>query len=206
MPAPTIAGQRPPGPEALRFLNGVFFAERRAESVAVVGSLHTIFQSTAFEVARNLTLFFVVVMWLGLAFWVHRDARRRIGDPWLGATATLLGLVPLAGPLAYLLFRPPETLADVKARLSAYLDECGVEGPIVITRNGKAVAVLLVPADDDDLERLLLGRSPRFQALLNRSRQSIKAGKGLSEKEFWAAVRDRARERTAAGRRPKRRR
>ena len=36
-------------------------------------------------------------------------------------------------------------LADVKARLSAYVDECGAEGPIVITRNGKAVAVLLVP-------------------------------------------------------------
>ena len=55
-------------------------------------------------------------------------------------------------------------LADVKARLSAYLDECGAEGPLVITRNGKAVAVLLVPFDDDDLERLMLGRSPRFQA------------------------------------------
>jgi prevent-host-death family protein len=34
-------------------------------------------------------------------------------------------------------------LADVKARLSAYLDECGDEGPLVITRNGKPVAVLL---------------------------------------------------------------
>jgi len=95
-------------------------------------------------------------------------------------------------------------LADVKARLSAYLDACGAEGPIVITRNGKAVAVLLVPHDDDDLERLLLGRSPRFQALLNRSRQSIKEGKGLSEKAFWAAVRKRARTQKAAagGRRP----
>ena len=71
------------------------------------------------------------------------------------------------------------TLADVKARLSAYLDECGIEGPIVITRNGKAVAVLLVPYDDDDLERLLLGRSPRFQAMLNRSRRSIEEGEGL---------------------------
>jgi antitoxin (DNA-binding transcriptional repressor) of toxin-antitoxin stability system len=89
-------------------------------------------------------------------------------------------------------------LADVKARLSAYLDECGLEGPLVITRNGKAAAVLLVPHDDDDLERLLLGRSPRFQALLNRSRQSIKEGKGLSEDAFWEAVRKRARERKAA--------
>src|SRR5437764_2513186 len=99
-------------------------------------------------------------------------------------------------------------LADVKARLSAYLDECGVEGPIVITRNGKAAAVLLVPYDDDDLERLMLGRSPRFQALLDRSRQSIKEGKGLSERAFWEAVRKRAQERKAAapkGRRSKRR-
>src|SRR5262245_56782380 len=98
-------------------------------------------------------------------------------------------------------------LADVKARLSAYLDECGAEGPVAITRNGKAAAVLLVPYDDDDLERLLLGRSPRFQALLDRSRQSIKEGKGLSEKAFWAAVRKRAQERKAAaakGRRTKR--
>ena len=79
-------------------------------------------------------------------------------------------------------------LADVKARLSAYVDECTVEGPVVITRDGKAVAVLLTPYDDDDLERLMLGRSPRFQALLNRSRQSIQEGKGLSEKEFWEAV------------------
>jgi prevent-host-death family protein len=89
-------------------------------------------------------------------------------------------------------------LADVKARLSAYVDECGSEGPIVITRNGKAVAVLLVPNDDDDLERLLLGRSPRFQAMLNRSRQSIENGEGLSEKDFWKAVRQRAQERKDA--------
>lgn len=85
-------------------------------------------------------------------------------------------------------------LADVKARLRAYVDECGAEGPVVITRNGKAVAVLLTPYDDDDLERLMLGRSPRFQALLNRSRHSIQEEKGLSEKEFWEGVRSRAQE------------
>lgn len=96
-------------------------------------------------------------------------------------------------------------LADVKARLSAYLDECATEGPIVITRNGKAVAVLVVPDDDADLERLTLGRSPRFRALLNRSRQSIKNGKGLSEAAFWKAVQQRAcQRREAAGSRPDR--
>ncbi len=82
-------------------------------------------------------------------------------------------------------------LADVKARLSAYLDEAETTGPIVITRNGKAAAVLVAPVDDDDLERMLLARSPRFQALLNKSRQSIRAGKGLSYDEFWKTVKQR---------------
>ena len=39
--------------------------------------------------------------------------------------------------------------------------------------------------------RWLLFRSPRFQALLNESRRSIAAGKGLSRDEFWKAVKQR---------------
>jgi hypothetical protein len=80
------------------------------------GSVHEVFHSTAFHIARNVTLFFVAVFWLGLAYWVYRDARRRIDDPWLVGTAALLGLVPFIGPLVYLLFRPPETLEDAQVR------------------------------------------------------------------------------------------
>jgi prevent-host-death family protein len=79
-------------------------------------------------------------------------------------------------------------LADVKAHLSAYLNQIQTEGPLVITRNGKPVAVLLAPIDDDDLESLLLARSPRFQVLLDASRQSIREGKGLPSDEFWKAA------------------
>jgi prevent-host-death family protein len=79
-------------------------------------------------------------------------------------------------------------LADVKARLSAYLDECETDGPVIITRNGKAVAVLLTPKNEEDLEGLILARPPRFQALLEKSRQSIKAGRGVSHNEFWKKV------------------
>ena len=53
----------------------------------------------------------------------------------------------------------------------------------------------------------MLGRSLRFQVLLDRSRQSIQEGKGLSEEAFWEAVRKRAQERktsAAKGRRSKR--
>ncbi len=82
-------------------------------------------------------------------------------------------------------------LAEVKAQLSAYIEECETQGPVVITRNGKAVAVLVAPTDDDDLESLLLSRSPRFQKLLERSRASIKEGKGLSHDDFWRAVAER---------------
>ena len=46
-------------------------------------------------------------------------------------------------------------LADAKARLSTYVDECTSEGPNIITRNGKPVAVLLAPTDADDLHRLM---------------------------------------------------
>jgi len=83
-------------------------------------------------------------------------------------------------------------LADAKARLSAYVDECMTDGPILITRNGKPAAVLLAPADEEDLDRLMLARSPRFQALLNKSRRSIAAGKGMPRDKFWQEVRKRS--------------
>ena len=85
------------------------------------------------------------------------------------------------------------SLADVKARFSAYIEELPVKGPVVITRNGKTAAVLIAPEDDEDLERLLLARSPQFQALLYKSRRSIRQGKGLSRNEFWKAVKERNR-------------
>ena len=89
-------------------------------------------------------------------------------------------------------------LADVKAKLSAYVDECQTEGPIVITRNGKPVAVLLAPRDNDDLERLLLARNPRFQALMAQAEDNINAGKTLSQDEFWRQAHLRADARAAS--------
>jgi prevent-host-death family protein len=85
------------------------------------------------------------------------------------------------------------SLAEVKARLSAYIEELPTKGPVVITRNGKTAAVLLAPEDDEDLERLLLARSPQFQAILNKSRRSLEEGKGLSRDELWKAVKSRPR-------------
>jgi prevent-host-death family protein len=84
-------------------------------------------------------------------------------------------------------------IADVKAKLSAYVESSRTEGPVIITRNGKAVAVLIAPKDEDDLESLVLARSPRFLARIERARRSIRQGKGLTESGFWAAVEERQR-------------
>jgi hypothetical protein len=75
------------------------------------------FNSGTWLVIRNLAIFFVAVFWLASAYWVYKDARRRIEDPWLVAMATLLGLVPpFIGPLIYMFFRPPEYLEDIRER------------------------------------------------------------------------------------------
>src|SRR4029077_15085082 len=79
------------------------------------------------------------------------------------------------------------SVADIKARLSAYL-KASQEGPVVVTRNGKAVAVLLAVTDDDDLERLVLAHSPKFQALLDKSRRQIEATGGIPHDQFWQEV------------------
>lgn len=78
-------------------------------------------------------------------------------------------------------------VAEVKARFSAYLKE-SQEGPVVVTRNGKAVAVLLAVTDEDELERLILAHSPKFQALLDKSRRQIEETGGIPHDVFWREV------------------
>ncbi len=79
------------------------------------------------------------------------------------------------------------SLAEVKTHFSAYV-KASEQGPVVVTRNSKPVAVLLAVSDEDDLERLMMAHSPRLQAILNAARQRIQAGEGIPEEQFWAEV------------------
>jgi prevent-host-death family protein len=92
------------------------------------------------------------------------------------------------------------SVADVKARLSAYL-KASASHPVVVTRNGKAVAVLLGVSDDDELERMLLAHSPKLRAVLDAADRRISEGKGIGHDEFWRQVKsgNRSREATASG-------
>lgn len=51
------------------------------------------------------------------------------------------------------------SVADVKARFSSFLRE-SKKGPVIVTRNGKPVGVLLPMEDEEEIERLLLAYSP----------------------------------------------
>ncbi len=77
------------------------------------------------------------------------------------------------------------SLAEIKAKFSAYLLEAETSGPVVVTRKGRAVAVIVAPVDDADLEGILLSRSPRFRSLLRKSRRSIASGRGQTHENFW---------------------
>ncbi len=81
------------------------------------------------------------------------------------------------------------SLAKVKAKLSSYI-EAARSGPIVITKNGSAAAVLLAVTDDDELERLLLAHSPKLRRVLQKSAKSIRAGRGVPHEDFWAEMTD----------------
>lgn len=95
---------------------GIFSAVIDLPLFASFTNLHDLLHSTGSVVARDAAVALAVVFWLGLAYWEHRDARQRIGKPFLVFLATLLGLVPYIGPVVYLLFRPSETLDDVRSR------------------------------------------------------------------------------------------
>jgi hypothetical protein len=81
------------------------------------GTVNDFFDSDTWLLIRNLSLFFVVVFWAATAYWVYKDARRRVEDPWMVAMAAVLGIVPpFLGPIIYMFFRPPEYLEDVRER------------------------------------------------------------------------------------------
>ncbi len=83
----------------------------------MIAAADTLIASSTVDVARNVAILLGIVFWLATVYWVFKDARRRIEDPWLTGMATVLGAIPpFLGPLIYMLFRPPAYLEDVRER------------------------------------------------------------------------------------------
>ena len=72
--------------------------------------------NSAINLAVELVVLFLVVIWLALVYWTYADARRRIADPLLIGCAAAASLFPFVGTIVYMIVRPPEYLDDVRER------------------------------------------------------------------------------------------
>ncbi len=78
-------------------------------------------------------------------------------------------------------------LAKVKDQLSAYVRESQAS-PVIITKNGKPVALLTGIRDEDNLDSLPLANNPRFLQILEGARQRVKLTGGMKSESFWKNV------------------
>jgi hypothetical protein len=72
--------------------------------------------NSGLNLAVNLLLLFLFVIWVALIYWTYADARRRIADPLIIACATAASFFPFVGTMVYVIVRPPEYLDDVRER------------------------------------------------------------------------------------------
>ena len=79
------------------------------------------------------------------------------------------------------------SVADVKAKFSGYI-KASETGPIVVTKNGKPVALLLAVHDEDEIEWMVLAYSPKCQSILQTAEKQIRAGKGIRHEDFWREI------------------
>jgi prevent-host-death family protein len=79
------------------------------------------------------------------------------------------------------------SVAEIKSQFSAIL-KASEAGPVVVTRNGRPVAVIVGVQDEEEVERLLMAYSPRLQAIVKKSRKQIREGDVLNHEDFWAQV------------------
>ena len=62
------------------------------------------------------------------------------------------------------------------------------EAPLLLTLDGRPIAVVLGLEDAEDLDRLKLWFSPEFQAMLEASREQHRSGLGIDHDTFWTGL------------------
>ncbi|HRW49210.1 MAG: type II toxin-antitoxin system Phd/YefM family antitoxin [Caldilinea sp.] len=78
-------------------------------------------------------------------------------------------------------------VAEVKAQFSAFV-KASEDSPVIVTKNGKPVAVLVGVSDEDEIERLVFAYSKNIRALLDAAEKRILAGGGIEHDELWRQV------------------
>ena len=151
-----------------------------ASAVTTNHGSHGFFHSTGFVVAGDAAAVLAVVFWLGLASWVRRDARRRIGDPFLRFLATLLELGLFWIGIDYgSEFAAPMIPYTLQARLGDSVMKQIAAGHQTCTSQAGLAAInglanrLAIPARDATRPSSLSGRCARIARRQSARRRSI---------------------------------
>lgn len=78
-------------------------------------------------------------------------------------------------------------IAEIKAQFSAFV-KASEESPVIVTKNGKAVAVLLGISDEDEIERLTIAYSKKLRFVLDAAEKRIQEQGGIPHDTFWQQV------------------
>jgi prevent-host-death family protein len=77
--------------------------------------------------------------------------------------------------------------AKIAAQFDEYL-EASRDQPVLITRNGKPVAVLLAVHDKAQAEQLAVRRSRSLRSIFEAAHEQLQRGGGIPHDEFWRQV------------------
>ncbi len=77
--------------------------------------------------------------------------------------------------------------AKIAAQFNDYL-EASREQPVLVTRNGKPVAVLLAVHDKAEAEQLARSHSRTLRSIFQEAHEQIQKGGGIPHDQFWQDV------------------
>jgi prevent-host-death family protein len=75
-------------------------------------------------------------------------------------------------------------IAEIKAQFSSYV-KAAEESPVVVTKNGKPVAMIVSITDEDEIERMMLAHSKKLKSILDEAEARIRATGGIRHEDFW---------------------
>jgi prevent-host-death family protein len=92
--------------------------------------------------------------------------------------------------------------AKIAAQFNDYL-EASREQPVLVTRNGKPVAVLVAVQDRAEAEQVASGRSRSLRSVLAEGHEEIQKRGAIPHAQFWREVERRRRAKRPPRSRPK---
>jgi prevent-host-death family protein len=79
------------------------------------------------------------------------------------------------------------SVAKIAAHIDVYL-EASREQPVLITRNGKPIAVLVAVKDQAEAEQVAKNGARLLRSVFQEAHEQLQKGEGVLHDEFWRKV------------------